>query len=477
MLALQAGPPPQLAADAERAFGVEGRVVDELNEPVVDTAAVAIWALGGKAQTSVASTDQQGRFVLMYPLSYMRVRFLFPTFQDDISDRLKVVERKPLVLQVPRYRMRLQGIWKVVSWEQAGQKEKPEEFKNRELHITYNTVSVWDGDHNVSEESYRINPAVKPQKIVLTAKKQTRRTPGIFRLQGNRLTLCLNRSGRGLFPSKFASEVDSPNEYQIELERYDSIKEIKQIEGVDTPANTRVAAALREQTQLKFVNVPLSDGLEFVSDLHDIDVDLDHAILKKAGIALTTPVTIDVRSVKLHVALKILLRPLKLGYVLRDGRLMVASRQDAVARNSGFPSPPGAATDLLKSGKPAVAVEGKPLDLIQLATTYVDAVGVMELAQLKMKRLDQLAKSNVVTKLELESARLATKNAERKVALLQTIIEQEIEDTSEKRKAAEVQLKFEKRLVEKGFATQTPIASRIRQLDGRLRTLHLILKP
>jgi hypothetical protein len=162
-------------------------------------------------------------------------------------------------------------------------------------------------------------------------------------------------------------------------------------------------------------------------------------------------------------------------------RTLKAEVRRQVALNAELPNPgtaPGAVTVLPKSGKPAAtAGKDQPLDLIQLATTYVDAVGVMELAQLKMKRIDKLADRNVVTQLEADSARVATKTAERKVALLKTIIEQEIEDTSENRKAAEVQLKFEQRLVKKGYANQTPSASRIRQLDGRLRTLQLILKP
>ena len=139
---------------------------------------------------------------------------------------------------------------------------------------------------------------------------------------------------------------------------------------------------------------------------------------------------------------------------------------------------PGAAFGLPKSDNSVASAEkDKPLDLIQLATTYVDAVGAMELAQLKMKRLDQLVESGAVTKLDAETARLATKTAERKVALLKAIIEQEIEATIENRKAAESRLKYEQAQFRQGNAKQIPSGSRIRQLDGRLRTLRLILKP
>ena len=476
LLALQSGPPPRLAADAGRTWGVEGRVVDKLNEPVVNSTVVVHWALGGQRHRSVARTDQQGRFVFVHHPTYVKVKWSASFFDSARISQAKVINRKPLVLQVPNCRMGIQGIWKVVSWEQAGRKEKPEEFKNWQLHIDLDAVSVWNGDQKVSEESYRINPAVKPRQIDLTVKDK--KTPGIFRLQGNKLTLCLDRVGRGR-PSKFASEVDSPNEYLIELERYDSVKEIKRIEGIDAPVNARVTAALRDPSMLEFYhNAALIDGIEFVDDLHDIDVDLDLASLKKAGIDLAAIGSIDVRGVKLHVALEMWLRPLKLGYVLRDGRLVVTSRQDAVARNSGLPSAPGAATALPKNGKPAAtAGKDKSLDLVQLATTYVDAIGVMELEKLILKAIDKAAESNATEKSKLETARLRVEIAERKVAMLKTIIEQEIEDTSENRKAAEVQLKFEQRRVKKGYANQTPSASRIRQLDGRLRTLQLILKP
>jgi tetratricopeptide (TPR) repeat protein len=382
---------------------------------------------------------------------------------------------------------------------------------------------------------------------------------------------------------KFASEVVSPNECLVGLMRYDDRNEIIRGEGINVSANARIAAALKERTQLTFVNMPLSSGLEYIGALHNIDVDIDQASLKNAAVATTTPVTIDVRSVRLGVALKMWLRPLKLGYVLRDGRLVVTSRQDAatdlpkyvadkdeqqsdVARmiqvqlhklqalestraglrhaaegyeqlHSKYRSQlgglqarfhmglclqklgqtekasaifdellklpnkpeaihalkaevrqqvalnaksslPGAAFGLPKSDNSVASAEkDKPLDLIQLATTYVDAVGAMELAQLKMKRLDQLVESGAVTKLDAETARLATKTAERKVALLKAIIEQEIEATIENRKAAESRLKYEQAQFRQGNAKQIPSGSRIRQLDGRLRTLRLILKP
>ena len=62
------------------------------------------------------------------------------------------------------------------------------------------------------------------------------------------------------------------------------------------------------------------------------------------------------------------------------------------------------------------------------------------------------------------------------MTLLKAIVEQEIEATLEDRKVAESQLKFEQTLFKKGYATRMPSESRIRQLDGRLRTLQLILK-
>ena len=75
-----------------------------------------------------------------------------------------------------------------------------------------------------------------------------------------------------------------------------------------------------------------------------------------------------------------------------------ASSVGRTSRWGAFPSAPRATTDRSKTGKPAVpAGTRKSLDLIQLSTAYVDAVGVMELAELRTKRLDQLYARNAVS--------------------------------------------------------------------------------
>ena len=100
----------------------------------------------------------------------------------------------------------------------------------------------------------------------------------------------------------------------------------------------------------------------------------------------------------------------------------------------------------------------------------------MELAELRMRRLNRLEASNAVSQLEAETARLQAKTAKCKVTLLKAIVEQEIEATLEDRQVAEGKLKLEQRLVKKGYATRMPSESRIRQLADQLRTLRLILK-
>lgn len=120
-------------------------------------------------------------------------------------------------------------------------------------------------------------------------------------------------------------------------------------------------------------------------------------------------------------------------------------------------------------GVPAVfpASRTESLDLIQLATAYTDAVGAMELAELKMK-----TKVSGTSDVSVLQAKIAA----RKVNLLKALVRQDIEATQTARAAAEKTLEQERSLVRKGYAVRTPSEARIRSLDGRIRALQLILE-
>jgi hypothetical protein len=73
-----------------------------------------------------------------------------------------------------------------------------------------------------------------------------------------------------------------------------------------------VAAALHEPTSLQFVRTPLQEVIGYLRKMSGIEIAIDEAKLADAGVAVQTPVTIDVHGIRLESALSLLLEPLGL---------------------------------------------------------------------------------------------------------------------------------------------------------------------
>ena len=87
----------------------------------------------------------------------------------------------------------------------------------------------------------------------------------------------------------------------------------------------RIEAALGEPTSIEFVETPLSDVLDFLKDLHAIEIQLDTKALDAASIGSDTPVTRNLKNISLSAALRQLLGHLGLTYVVRDEVLLITT--------------------------------------------------------------------------------------------------------------------------------------------------------
>ncbi len=96
----------------------------------------------------------------------------------------------------------------------------------------------------------------------------------------------------------------------------------KQYASVDlhksSKAEENIAAQLDKQTEVAFIDTPLTDVVTFLSDYHNIPIIIDNEALTEEGIAADTAVTRTLTGVKLRSALKIILQPLQLSYVIED---------------------------------------------------------------------------------------------------------------------------------------------------------------
>jgi hypothetical protein len=93
----------------------------------------------------------------------------------------------------------------------------------------------------------------------------------------------------------------------------------------DAHFEAKIRAALGKPTHMEFVETPLEDAVDFLKDLHAIEIQLDSKALESAGIGSDTPLTGTLKGVSLGSALRLLLRSLEMTYVVRDGVLLITT--------------------------------------------------------------------------------------------------------------------------------------------------------
>jgi hypothetical protein len=107
-------------------------------------------------------------------------------------------------------------------------------------------------------------------------------------------------------------------------ERYSSVSLSK-----PSPAEKKIEEELKKPTQIEFVETPLKDVVDYLKDLHKIEIQLDSAALKEAGVDDSTPVTKNLKGISLRSALKLLLDELQLKYVIHNEVLLITSPSKA----------------------------------------------------------------------------------------------------------------------------------------------------
>ncbi len=100
-----------------------------------------------------------------------------------------------------------------------------------------------------------------------------------------------------------------------------------------SPAEEKIAEALKQPTQIEFVETPLKDVIDYLKDLHHIEIQLDSAALKEEGIDENTPVTKNLKGISLRSALKLMLDEMHLTYVIHNDVLLITSQERPRARS------------------------------------------------------------------------------------------------------------------------------------------------
>ncbi len=93
----------------------------------------------------------------------------------------------------------------------------------------------------------------------------------------------------------------------------------------------KILAAIEQPTTLDFHESPLQTVVDYLKDLHPIEIQLDVKALEDGGMGSDTPVTCKVSGVSLRSGLRMLVSRVDLAFHIRDEVLQITSKEVADA--------------------------------------------------------------------------------------------------------------------------------------------------
>lgn len=91
----------------------------------------------------------------------------------------------------------------------------------------------------------------------------------------------------------------------------------------------RIDKALREQTEMSFTDNPLQESLNYLEDLHNIEITVDKRALENESVPEDAPISLKISGLTLKSGLRLFLEPLGLDYVIQNETLMITSQAKA----------------------------------------------------------------------------------------------------------------------------------------------------
>ena len=102
-------------------------------------------------------------------------------------------------------------------------------------------------------------------------------------------------------------------------------------------ANDRVRVALQDMTEVTFEEAPLRECLEYLSDLHRIQIELDPVAAEKLGDIDSQSVSLIANAMSLADELMIMLSPFGLSYLADEGKLIITTGDEVRRRGTDVP--------------------------------------------------------------------------------------------------------------------------------------------
>ncbi|HEY0983203.1 hypothetical protein [Schlesneria sp.] len=102
----------------------------------------------------------------------------------------------------------------------------------------------------------------------------------------------------------------------------------------DSPREQRIQEALKESTEVSFTDQPLKDALDYLEELHGIEIIIDDAALADAAISTDQPVNLNITGITLRSALRLMLERLQLTYIIEDEVMQITTQEKAEEKTS-----------------------------------------------------------------------------------------------------------------------------------------------
>lgn len=96
-----------------------------------------------------------------------------------------------------------------------------------------------------------------------------------------------------------------------------------------TPNEKRIQKALTETTEVSFTDNPLEEALNYLEDLHHIEIWLDKAALSDEGVNSDQQINLVMSGISLRSALRLMLEPLGLTYLIEDEVMKITTQAKA----------------------------------------------------------------------------------------------------------------------------------------------------
>ena len=106
------------------------------------------------------------------------------------------------------------------------------------------------------------------------------------------------------------------------------LRRLARKEPLHSPAERKLAEALDSPTVIEFTETPLQDVVDYLKDVHHVEIQVDVQTLEAAQIGSDTLITANEKEMKLRSALRLLL-PSELTYIIRDEVVVITTLADA----------------------------------------------------------------------------------------------------------------------------------------------------